>query len=317
MQAKCVVYFLSLILTLSMFAYSGAGAMEANNVSFQGAGITIDLVFPEDAHPAENIWHNVTVTANTTLTLNFTINIKAWVNQSWQDVGSWDTKNYIMNQNQILPISVPIGPLPSTNNTLICLLYASTLRTSQRLDDLSLKFYTTQVRSLSYSELLALYNEALADHSNLIAEYEELLGEYNGLRSENIFLISSQETLLNDYNEVKANYTSLFASYGTLQKNYDISNASYRSLLTNYQTLQSELGSLQGNYTSLEGVVSNLQQTISESENALNGDRVVMLIFIVAIAGLIVLFLYVKRKKQEPYLVIRKETVEVNKEENK
>jgi hypothetical protein len=39
-----------------------------------------------------------------------------------------------------------------------------------------------------------------------------------------------------------------------------------------------------------------------------------MFIFIVTLAALIVFIVYIKRKKQEPYLVIRKETVNVNDE---
>jgi type IV secretory pathway component VirB8 len=41
-----------------------------------------------------------------------------------------------------------------------------------------------------------------------------------------------------------------------------------------------------------------------------------MFIFIIAVAALIAFIVYIKRKKQEPYVVIRKETVNVNPDES-
>jgi type IV secretory pathway component VirB8 len=49
--------------------------------------------------------------------------------------------------------------------------------------------------------------------------------------------------------------------------------------------------------------------------NALNIDRVVMFIFVAAVASLIALVIYLKRKEPEPYVVIRKETVTVKPDE--
>jgi hypothetical protein len=40
-----------------------------------------------------------------------------------------------------------------------------------------------------------------------------------------------------------------------------------------------------------------------------------MFIFTVAVAALVAFIVYIKRKKQEPYVVIRKETVSVNPDE--
>ena len=63
------------------------GASTTNSVSFYGAGVIIDLTFPEEAHPAESITHNLTITAKTALKLeNLTIIIKVLVNSSWVEV---------------------------------------------------------------------------------------------------------------------------------------------------------------------------------------------------------------------------------------
>ena len=62
MRTKNVVYFLSLLLMSSAVVYC-AGAAQTSSVSFHGVGVTVDLAFPEEAHPAENISHNLTITA--------------------------------------------------------------------------------------------------------------------------------------------------------------------------------------------------------------------------------------------------------------
>jgi type IV secretory pathway component VirB8 len=48
----------------------------------------------------------------------------------------------------------------------------------------------------------------------------------------------------------------------------------------------------------------------------MNSDRIVLFIFTITVAGLVALIIYIKRKKPEPYLVIRKETVAVKTEES-
>jgi len=86
MRAKKTVYFFSMLLLFSAFICR-VGALSTTTVSFHGVGVTIDLTFPEEAHPSESITHNITITANVALTLqNFTIIIKAPVSSGWQEV---------------------------------------------------------------------------------------------------------------------------------------------------------------------------------------------------------------------------------------
>ena len=86
------------------------------------------------------------------------------------------------------------------------------------------------------------------------------------------------------------------------------------SLQANYTSLQSEYDALNQTYTDLQTELTTLQERITRSENALNSDRIVMFIFIITVAALIAFIVYMKRKKEEPYVVIRKETVSVKKE---
>jgi cell division protein FtsL len=55
--------------------------------------------------------------------------------------------------------------------------------------------------------------------------------------------------------------------------------------------------------------VDELEEANSDMQRYINGEKMVILAFTVALIGLIGIVVYVRRKKQEPYLVIRKETV--------
>ena len=67
-------------------------------------------------------------------------------------------------------------------------------------------------------------------------------------------------------------------------------------------------------YTDLQTELNNLQDRFINSESELNINRIVMFICIVTLVALIAFIVYIKRKKQEPYVVIRKETVSMNEE---
>jgi hypothetical protein len=66
MPAKRIVCFFIVLLFLSTLTCS-VGASSDPTVTFRGAGVTIDLTYPEEAHPEDSITHNVTITANTDL----------------------------------------------------------------------------------------------------------------------------------------------------------------------------------------------------------------------------------------------------------
>jgi hypothetical protein len=259
--------------------------------------VVISLSFPEDAHPNDSINH--TIAANTTVStpLEIVLVVYAPVGSTYQLIAnvskSWDNLPVVGLPPYSVTFSLPQG----ANGRLRCILYG---RTNQMADLMSFAFYTTQVQSVSYGELQAAYNELLENRSKLMTNFENLLEEYDGLRSENIGLISSQETLLKDYNAIKANYSSLVGSHATLQSDYNVKKASYEGLLADYNNMTTEVESLRTNCTNLERAVSTY--------------RILMLIFMIAIVGLIALVAYVKRKKQEPYLVIRKETVTLDKD---
>jgi predicted nuclease with TOPRIM domain len=338
MQAKKMGYFLSTLLLFSGLIYS-VGA-STTTVSFRGGGVTIDLTFPEEAHPTETLTHNVTITAHTDLSLqSFTLFIYAPVNATWQEVKnrtiSWD-----FLENETLTSRIEFQLPQDTNGTLYC---EMTVQTDQTADALSYKFYTTRVSELTFSEMQSLYYEMLANYTALQANYTTLLNEYDGLLANYSSLfanytallsehndllakynaqVATYESLLNsynklsgDYNTLDSNYRSQLSKYNALQADYDSLNSTHYSLQANYTTLQAVYDALNQTYTDLLSDLNNLQERISFSESALNTDRIVMFIFIVTVACLIAFIIYIKRKEPEPYVVIRKETVTMKPDE--
>jgi hypothetical protein len=335
MQTKKIGYFLSTLLLFSGLICS-VGASTTTE-SFRGGGVTIDLTFPEEAHPNTTITHNVTITAHTHLSLqSFTLFIYAPVNETWQEVKnrtiSWD-----FSENETLISRIEFQLPQNTNGTLYC---EMTVKTDHSSDYSSYKFYTTSVSELTFSEMQKLYNEMLANYTMLQADYETLLNEYNGLLANYTSLFANYTALLSEHNDLLAkhnaqvatyqallnSYNKLSGDYSTLNSNYQSKVNEYNALQANYDSLNSTHYSLQANYTSLQGVYDALNKTYTElgadltdlqqsSENALSTDRIVMFIFVVAVACLIALIIYIKRKEPEPYVVIRKETVAVKPDE--
>jgi hypothetical protein len=318
MLAKRIVCFFIALLLFSGLMCS-VDAVSDTTVSFRGGGVTIDLTYPEEAHPTDSIWHNVTVTANTALYLrNFTVVIKAPVNSGWQVVftGKDETNRYL-SANATLQWSMQTDPLPQeANGKLSCFMYVNT---SQNVDYSSYTFYTTHVSSPTLSEMQSLYYEMLANYTAFKNDYDSLLANYSSLLANYTSLLNAHNQLTADYNSKVAAYASLLAQYNELSDDYDALNANYRSKINEFSALQADYGdlnstrnSLQTSYNTLQAIYdglnqtyvdlqtefAKLQQSFNDSAGELTIDRIVMFIFIVAVAGLIVFIVYIKRKKE-------------------
>ena len=341
-----VCLFLTLLLSSGLICEVDA---LSTHVSFHSVGVTVDLTFPEEAHPSDLIWHNMTITANTALTLqNFTVAIKALVNSSWQEVTRQGITNRYLAKNEIIPIPMRFQLPQNTNGSLYCFIY---VLTDQIADPSSYTVYTTSVRILTYSELLSAHNQLLANYSDLLngynalrANYTEILADYQTLLESYNKLSTQYGTLNINYNELSVRYGTLNSAYNELSLKYGTSISTYNSLLGNYTALRSDYNSLnsthyslQANYTSLEAdynslnqshtalkknynylenEVNDLHQRIDASEAELTQTRILMTLFMGTSIALILLVVYLKRKKQEPYVIIRKETVAVKQDES-
>ncbi len=343
MQVRKIVCLFSVLLIFSML-FGSVDASSDATISFYSDGVTIDLVYPEEAYPAENIWHNVTIRASKAITLqNFTVVIKAPVSSSWQVVfsdklpGNWPLA---ANTPFEWPIMTDILP-QKTNGKLSCFVYVNT---GQSADYSSYNIYTTEVREMTYSELSAKYNVLYNDYYQLGEDYKTLNDTYNILLLDFGVLNASYNELISDYiilnntfndldirfktldrnykeldsmyDGVNSAHDSLIEDYSELQFDYEVLDSTYYDLNETYYKLQNVYGILNQTYTDLLENLKFLEETVGDQSNNLDVDRIVMFIFTVAVAVLVAFIIYLKRKKQEPYLVIRKETVSLNKDED-
>jgi len=335
---------LCLLCTLLLFFWSltTADALANSNVSFQSVGVTINLAFPPEAHPTDNISHNLTITANSALTIqNFTIAVYAPVNSSSQLVKTQTLTSFDLQQNQNFSSNLALTLPSATNGTLSCFIY---LLTDHSADYFSATFYTTQISSLTFSEMQKTYNELVANYTTVQSAYNTLLQNYDGLLANYSSLLSDYTSLQNKYDSLSTDYNSSVASHQALLKTYNAQLGEYTTLNSNYHTLQGKDNALQTDYdllnssryliqasydalnatytslnqtyVDLESQIRNFTQRISDSENALNSDKIVMGIFIATLVCLIALIAYMKKKETNPYLVIRKETVTVKPDQN-
>lgn len=339
MKFKKFVFFFIVTLYLSTLT-CGTGVSLGNTITFEGGGVTINLTFPEHAHPNTYINHNVTINAHTNLTLqNFTLLIYAPENNALREVKnrtiSWD---FYENENLTSRIEVLLPQ--NTSGTLYCVM---TVQTDKIVDSLSYKFYTTRISELTFDEMQNLYNKMLANYTTLQTDYETLLTKYeeslvnytillanysaflndhNELLSEHNSTISIYESLLISYNGLSDDYSSLnddyrlkINEYNGLQADYEELNSTRNNLQTSYTILQTVYEGLNQTHTNLLNELENLQEKINVSESALNIDRIVFFIFTITLVALIVLIVYIRRNKKEPYLVVRKELVTMKEED--
>ncbi len=325
MQAKRTVAFFIVLLLLSMLTCI-VRASTNTTVSLQGDEVVVYLTYPEEASPNTTITHNITITSSTTVTLrNFTVVIKALVNSSWQEI--LNGKNEYGFPPELPQTYTLTLPLPqNANGMLQCFIFANT----SSIDNLSTTLYTSLVSEPPFSEMQILYYEMLANYTSLQEDYETLLEDYNGLLANYSSLLANYTALLTERDALSGLYTTKLAEYNTLagdydklQHNFDLKSHEFETLQTDFNNLNETHYGLQGNYTVLETNFKDLnttytglfedfesiQSSLYDKQSELDSDKIVMLIFVISVAVLIAFIVYLRRKKEDPYLVIRKETV--------
>jgi hypothetical protein len=189
-----------MILFLTQTIYS-VTASSTSAVSFRSNSVTITIAFPEEAHPLDNITHEISITSDASTTLrNLTVVIKAPVNSMWQEVYTGQdtlSKPLPFDYNLTLP------PLPqNANGTLQCFIYVNT----SSIEYISATIYTTHVSELTFSEMQTLYNEILTNYTALLNEYNDLVGNYSSL-------LANYTNLSNEYNEKTMTSSLLFINH--------------------------------------------------------------------------------------------------------
>ena len=275
-------------------------AFSISTLSFHGVGITVELTFPNEAHPEDNIDHNVTITSQINPEIIvFNLTIYGTINQTLQEIESLLFPPFDLDAPYSKRIDVLIPK--ETLGRLYCTIYA---KTNQDTDYYFTSFHTTQVNPITFSELISNYDSLLSDYENSLELYGLLLQNYNSLLEE-------YDTSETNYNTLETDYQSKITSFNTLLEDYSLLNSTLTDFQGNYTSLQNDFSSLNQEYNTLQEEINILQEEITNSQNTLNVDRIIMIIFIIILVSLIGLIIYLKNKQKEPYVVIRKETVSI------
>jgi predicted nuclease with TOPRIM domain len=192
---------------------------------------------------------------------------------------------------------------------------------------------------VDYETLFGEYSDLLSNHSSLVTDYETLLDEHNGFLANYSSLLVTFEALQNKYDKLLANYSSNVAAheslltsynalsndrnslnskvaqYNELETEYNLLNSTRYNLQTTCDTLQDSYNELNQAHRSLAAEVRSLQEKINISGTEVNTSRILVFLFLIAVAGLVGAIGYLKKKKTEPYIVIRKETVAIKQDE--
>jgi len=251
-----------------------AKASQFSTVSFTYWYMEGSLEFHEEAHPTDTITYNLTIVAYIDVTIfNLTLKISGLVGEKWQTLHTEQITAYPMTIGENFTRQIIFTVPQNTSERLYCVIEASTDKGFSKT-----AFYATYVRTITYDELLNLYNELLVNYSTLQDDYNQLLTNYDALN---------------------LTYSSLVAEHGTMQTNYNSLNSSYESLMASYNSLTTVYDSLQEFYTYIK---TKYDASIGE----LNIIRNLMYIFIITTVIFVATTIYLRKKA--PYIILRKET---------
>ena len=271
-----------------------ASASAVGNVSFRGAGVVIDMEFPEEAHPTDTVTLNVTITALLALKLqNFTLVIKVLVDTGWQQVYKEQMLSLSMDPGEVLVRLVWFTLPKEAHEVLYCEMYVLTDKAPSL--PATYIFNATHVRTVTYDELLANYSSLLTDYETLLGSYNALLAQYRGLNS--------------TYNSLLIQYNSLQATFESLNSSFFTQKAAYDTLRTDHDSLEASYKTLNQTYYALTTENDSLKNTVGTRETELTMTRNGVYVLVVVTVALAALIIYNKKKKSEPYVVLRKETV--------
>lgn len=243
-------------------------------LTFNFMGIYGYLTFPEESHPQDVIAHNLIVAAEPEgIHLNYLkINI---------------TCNTTLGQGMLYSETIENRDLPETwvhNETIIltipgdaygkvyCGIKTETYKRFTTCNG-AIELYTTHIRTLTYEELKAAYQELLNRYNATVEELEHWKSEYQKLNTTYHQLLNLYNTTCNELNRWKSEYGKLNQTYHELMNKYNSTleqlnywineygrlNSTYNELQKNYANLNSSYQKLQNDYNSLKASYDSLQ----------------------------------------------------------
>ena len=262
-------------------------------VAFDFMGIYGYLTFPQECHVNDTLTYQLILAAEPDgIHVNyFKINVSC---NTFSGEKTLYAEKLVQNKdlaedwslNKSIILTVP----NDAYGKLYCVVEADTYKRFTTCDS-ALRFYTTQIRTLTYEELFAAYqlvsnqynttveklNYWLAEYDNLNntyhqlwTDYRELLNQYNSTVEELNHWITEYQELNNTYCELLTNYDSLNSNYRKLETDYNSLKSTYQSLEASYNSLNSSYNSLKKDYILLQADYNNLQNAF----NSLNSTYI-------------------------------------------
>lgn len=239
-------------------------------IAFDFMGIYGYLTFPEECHPNDTLRHELMLAAEpegvhvNDLRINISCNVPS---------GEMILYAEEMIQNEDLPEdwslnrSIILTVPNDAYGKLYCVVEADTYKRFATCDS-ALRLHTTQIRTITYEELSAAYEQLLNQYNVTVEKLNYWLTEYQKLNNTYHQLWTDHQELLNQYNITIEELNYLLAEYQELNKTYDGLFKDYSSLNLSYQKLETDYNSLKSAYESLEASYSSL----NSSYNSLKKD---------------------------------------------
>jgi hypothetical protein len=229
-------------------------------LTFNFMGIYGYLTFPDECHPKDVIDLGLIVAAEPEgIHLNyFRLNISCNTSLGQKTLHNETIENKDLPEtwtlNQTIKLTIP----SDSYGKVYCSIETETYRQFTTCDS-AIGLYTTYIRTVTYEELQAYYQELLNRHNATVKELEHWITEYQKLNGTYTELSSLYNTTFNELQLWQTEYQKLNNTYHDLMNQYNTTIEQLNNWISKYQTLNSTYNQLQQNYSSLNSSYQNLQ----------------------------------------------------------
>jgi len=229
-------------------------------IGFNFMGIYGYLTFPEECHLNDTLTHELILAAEpggihvNYLRINISCNASSgemilYAETIFQNEDL--PEDWSLNKSIILTIPC------DAYGKLYCVIEADTYKRFAACDGV-LRLYTTQIRTITYEELSAVYEQLLNQYNVTVEELNYWLAEYQELNRTYYGLLKDYNSLNFSYQKLETDYNSLKSAYESLEESYSSLNSSYNSLKKDYSSLQAEYNNLLNAFNSLNSTYIGL-----------------------------------------------------------
>lgn len=241
-------------------------------VAFDFMGIYGYLTYPQECHVNDTLTYELILAAEPHgIHVNhLSINISCPTSSGEKILFTEKVvQNEDLAEDWILNKSIILIVPSEAYGKLYCSVEAETYKRFASCDSES-RFCITEIRTLTYEELLAEYELVLSQYNTTVEQLDYWLGEYAVLNSTYHQLWTDYQQLLDEYNSTVERLNSWIAEYKELNDTYHTLLTDYNSLKSAYQSLQESYRSLNSTYSSLENQYDSLETDYNNLLNAFN-----------------------------------------------